>query len=245
MPAVVVHQGETSAQWTLKGILETLLAEPRSQLADSLCDKAVFHIVPCINPDGVVAGTYRRSKEGTDLNRIYCEAKLDRKAHPTIAALKLYIAALNAAAKESGGGAGVQLFCDFHGHSSDRGMMIYGFDKDEFGPRDTAGAAGFIGLCHRSVKAFNLGASCMAGATHYAAVGVGPATIACELDVPHAYTVESSLVGPKGAGQHFTEQGYVDMGSELVKAMSDYVELVSTGQNKALAAIGNATGLLA
>ena len=62
-----VHPGETNASWILHGIIEFLISKHASQLRDNL----VFKIVPMVNPDGVVAGNYRTSFIGKDLNRLY------------------------------------------------------------------------------------------------------------------------------------------------------------------------------
>ena len=40
-------------------------------VAVELRKRIVFHILPMINPDGVIAGNYRVCMSGNDLNRIY------------------------------------------------------------------------------------------------------------------------------------------------------------------------------
>lgn len=40
-------------------------------MAVELRKRIIFKIIPCINPDGVIAGNYRVSMSGNDLNRRY------------------------------------------------------------------------------------------------------------------------------------------------------------------------------
>jgi len=42
----------------------------------------VFKIVPILNPDGVIAGNYRTSMAGADLNRKFDEP--DIRLHPSV-----------------------------------------------------------------------------------------------------------------------------------------------------------------
>ena len=62
-----VHPGETNSSWVLHGMIDFLV----SREAHKLRDKLIFKIVPMINPDGVVAGNYRTSFIGKDLNRLF------------------------------------------------------------------------------------------------------------------------------------------------------------------------------
>ena len=47
----------------------------------------IFKVVPMINPDGVIAGNYRTSLSGVDLNRVYKTPI--RELYPTVFNLKL------------------------------------------------------------------------------------------------------------------------------------------------------------
>lgn len=44
--------------------------------------RIVFKVVPMLNPDGVIAGNYRTSMCGNDLNRKFDEP--DYRFHPTV-----------------------------------------------------------------------------------------------------------------------------------------------------------------
>lgn len=62
------HPGESMAEWWMEGALEKLLddADPVSR---RLREKATFHIVPNMNPDGTQRGHLRTNAAGINLNR--------------------------------------------------------------------------------------------------------------------------------------------------------------------------------
>lgn len=62
----------------LEGFINCLL--DNSTVAKRLLDATNFHIIPMINPDGVVAGNYRTSFSGRDLNRSFKE--INNYAYP-------------------------------------------------------------------------------------------------------------------------------------------------------------------
>jgi murein tripeptide amidase MpaA len=64
-----VHPGETNASWITHRIISYLLSN--SQIARGLRKRLIFHIVPMINPDGVVIGNHRCSILGRDINRSF------------------------------------------------------------------------------------------------------------------------------------------------------------------------------
>ena len=66
------HPGETMAEWWMEGALEKLLddADPVSR---RLRQKATFHVVPNMNPDGSKRGHLRTNAVGTNLNREWHE----------------------------------------------------------------------------------------------------------------------------------------------------------------------------
>jgi len=79
----------------------------------------VFYIVPMLNPDGVVAGNFRTSYSGKDLNRQF--NKLNKYVFPEITALHDLAVQL-----KQGHRSGFQFYLDFHAHSSKRGLFCYG-----------------------------------------------------------------------------------------------------------------------
>lgn len=71
------HPGESMAEWFIEGLLERLLNddEPTSR---ALLDKAVFYIVPNMNPDGSVRGHLRTNAAGVNLNREWAAPSLEK-----------------------------------------------------------------------------------------------------------------------------------------------------------------------
>ncbi|MDY6928606.1 MAG: M14-type cytosolic carboxypeptidase [Pseudomonadota bacterium] len=62
------HPGESMAQWCAEGIIARLLDE-QDGLSRALLEKAVFYIVPNMNPDGSARGHLRTNAVGANLNR--------------------------------------------------------------------------------------------------------------------------------------------------------------------------------
>jgi murein tripeptide amidase MpaA len=71
------HPGETMAEWWMEGALEKLLdgADPVSR---RLREKATFHVVPNMNPDGSRRGHLRTNAAGVNLNREWHAPSLER-----------------------------------------------------------------------------------------------------------------------------------------------------------------------
>lgn len=62
------HPGESQASWFMKGFLDRLL-DTDDPVSRTLLEKAVFYIVPFVNPDGAIMGNLRCTASGTNLNR--------------------------------------------------------------------------------------------------------------------------------------------------------------------------------
>ena len=62
------HPGESMAEWWMEGALERLV-NPHDPVARSLRQRATFHIVPNMNPDGSRRGHLRTNAAGVNLNR--------------------------------------------------------------------------------------------------------------------------------------------------------------------------------
>jgi len=84
-----VHPGETNSSFMMEGFLR-LITSPTNQMAVELRKRVIFKIVPCTNPDGVIAGNYRVSMSGNDLNRRYQSPH--PQLHPIVCAIKKMIA---------------------------------------------------------------------------------------------------------------------------------------------------------
>jgi murein tripeptide amidase MpaA len=71
------HPGESMAEWWMEGALEKLLdrADPISR---RLRQRATFHLVPNMNPDGTKRGHLRTNAAGVNLNREWHEPSAER-----------------------------------------------------------------------------------------------------------------------------------------------------------------------
>jgi murein tripeptide amidase MpaA len=98
------HAGETQGEWFMEGLLDRLLDE-HDALAAALLDRAVFYLVPNLNPDGSARGNFRTNGAGRDLNREW-------KA-PSVQASPEVLCVRDAMADT-----GVDLFLDAHGEES-------------------------------------------------------------------------------------------------------------------------------
>jgi len=71
------HPGESMAEWWMEGALERL-CDPADPVARRLRQKARFHIVPNMNPDGSRRGHLRTNYAGVNLNREWHAPTLER-----------------------------------------------------------------------------------------------------------------------------------------------------------------------
>ncbi len=71
------HPGETMAEWWMEGFIRRLL-DPADAVAQELLRRAIFHIVPNMNPDGSRRGHLRTNAAGTNLNREWQEPSMER-----------------------------------------------------------------------------------------------------------------------------------------------------------------------
>jgi murein tripeptide amidase MpaA len=71
------HPGETMAEWWMEGFLRRLL-DDTDPVARELLARAVFHVVPNMNPDGSRRGNLRTNAAGANLNREWQEPSLAR-----------------------------------------------------------------------------------------------------------------------------------------------------------------------
>ncbi len=70
------HPGEVMAEWWIEGLLGRLLDET-DPVARVLLEKAVFYIVPNMNPDGSRRGHLRTNAKGVNLNREWNKASIE------------------------------------------------------------------------------------------------------------------------------------------------------------------------
>ena len=83
--------------------------------AEKIREQFIIKIVPMLNPDGVINGSYRCSLSGSDLNREWKNPC--KNTHPQIYHLKRAIVE---------GEYKKLLFIDIHGHSKKKASFMYG-----------------------------------------------------------------------------------------------------------------------
>jgi murein tripeptide amidase MpaA len=95
------HPGETMAEWFVEGLLDRLLDEDDG-VARELLQKAVFYVVPNMNPDGSVRGHLRTNAAGVNLNREWQTPSLEKSPEVYLVRQKMLEV-------------GVDMFLDIHG----------------------------------------------------------------------------------------------------------------------------------
>lgn len=80
----------------------------------------MFKIVPMLNPDGVIAGNYRCSLAGVDLNRTF--KRTIKELFPTIYSTKQMMQRFSQDRE-------LVIYCDLHGHSRKQNVFVYGCDN--------------------------------------------------------------------------------------------------------------------
>lgn len=95
------HPGETMAEWFVEGFLNRLFDEADG-VARDLLNKAVFYIVPNMNPDGSARGHLRTNAIGVNLNREWQTPSMERSPEVALVINKMT-------------DVGVDMFLDIHG----------------------------------------------------------------------------------------------------------------------------------
>ena len=108
------HPGESMAEWWIEGALEKL-TDPADATAQALREKASFHIVPNMNPDGSRRGHLRTNAVGVNLNREWHAPSLERS--PEVYHMR---AAMDAS--------GVDFAMDVHGDEAIPANFLAGFE---------------------------------------------------------------------------------------------------------------------
>jgi hypothetical protein len=100
------HAGEDAGGFLVEGLIDYLLSEdPGAQQAR---EKFIFHVIPMMNPDGMVNGITRYNTAMEDLNNIWLN---DERAQPEVTGVKSWVDRWYAE------GNAIDLFIDVHNHS--------------------------------------------------------------------------------------------------------------------------------
>lgn len=108
------HPGETMAEWWMEGALEKLL-DDSDPVARRLRQRATFHIVPNMNPDGSKRGHLRTNAAGVNLNREWHDPMAQRS--PEV----LYV-------RDEMERTGVDFAMDVHGDEAIAANFLAGFE---------------------------------------------------------------------------------------------------------------------
>ena len=224
-----VHPGETNASWLLRGALAELLGN--SAAARFMRRHFTVRVVPCLNPDGVVNGSYRTNLAGVDLNRCW------KQPHPVLHAPVHATKQLLSAAAQA---VGVAAYVDFHGHSRKDGIFFYGCETPvpawttaPAHPHNAAGAStGWWGWTEQDLIALQRVLPSKLARDHphlfsyencsfRLAAGkssTARSVVSQQLGVPLAYTCEASFAG--AAGKHFHAVDYLAGGAQVVHGLA-------------------------
>ncbi|SDD07431.1 M14 family metallopeptidase [Paraburkholderia lycopersici] len=129
------HPGESMAEWFVEGLVKRLAGWgdwAGDPVARKLYDRAVFHIVPNMNPDGSVHGNLRTNAVGANLNREWMEP--DAQRSPEVLVVRDAIEQT-----------GVDLFFDIHGDETLPYVFVAGSEMlPGFTDQQRAGQKAFI-----------------------------------------------------------------------------------------------------
>ena len=108
------HPGETMAEWWMEGALERL-TDSDDAVTAALLEKATFHIVPNVNPDGSSRGHLRTNAVGVNLNREWAAPTPEKS--PEVLAVR-----------DAMDATGVVFAMDVHGDEAIPANFIAGFE---------------------------------------------------------------------------------------------------------------------
>ncbi|NVK25473.1 MAG: carboxypeptidase family protein [Gammaproteobacteria bacterium] len=95
------HPGESMAEWYVEGLLDRLF-DHDDATSRLLMDKAVFYVVPNMNPDGSARGHLRTNAAGANLNREWMTPTMENSPEVLFVREKMFET-------------GVDMFLDIHG----------------------------------------------------------------------------------------------------------------------------------
>ena len=169
----------------LKGLIDFLISSTFE--AKILRKNYIFFIIPMLNPDGIRYGNNRCSLLGVDLNRKW--VKPNCILHPTIYSTKALLKHVHQERE-------ILMFTDFHGHSSQLNVFMYGCSYD-YGEFDYLKKNSFIRICPLLLSQLN---PCFSYRDCSFSVEKAKSTTARivafkELNIQNSYTIEASYYG--------------------------------------------------
>jgi len=190
-----VHPGESNSSYIVEGFIRFLLSEdPKAKRLRKLF---IFHIIPMLNPDGVIYGNYRYSLLGTDLNRSWNNPS--KILNPTIFHAKELIRKLSEKSE-------ILAFCDLHGHSSSKDIFILGcqslLNEGDYYDKNKKIRL-FARVLSKICPSFSLLASKYSVEKNK--LSTGRVVIFKEFGILQSYTIETSCYGSDGV---FKDENY-------------------------------------
>eukprot|EP00055_Hartaetosiga_balthica_P016386 m.103392 g.103392 ORF g.103392 m.103392 type:complete len:1433 (+) comp9094_c0_seq2:74-4372(+) len=209
-----VHPGESNSSWMMKGFIDFVTADTPD--AHILRENFVFKIVPMMNPDGVIAGNYRCSLAGCDLNRTYKQTF--RELYPTVYAIKTMMHRL---ARDRP----IVAYCDLHGHSKKHNVFVYGCNNTTdpnrlLMERVFPTIMSLNGTGHFSLKSSKFSVSKSKEAT-------GRIVTWREHNLINAFTMEATFCGStmgKMKGRQFRCRDFENLGTIFFDSLLDYCD---------------------
>lgn len=217
--AARVHPGESNASFIMQGFLKFITGN--SQEAINLRKRLIFKVIPMTNPDGVIAGNYRTSLSGNDLNRQFLQP--NPKLHPTVDSIKKLCANIMTHARQSDPIAG---FIDIHGHSRKKSVFMYGphyplhnerYLKSKILPK----------ILDEKTQMFRF-YSCKFR-IEKSKLKTARVVLFKEFGIMNCFTLEASFHGfidSDRSTRELTTESLESMGSTLACSMNDYMDLV-------------------
>jgi cytosolic carboxypeptidase protein 2/3 len=172
--------------------------------AKQLREDFIFKVVPMLNPDGVINGSYRCSLSGYDLNRVWhCDNK--------ISSPEIYYTKKAIVESEN-----CILFIDLHAHSKKKGVFMYGCQNinNPFISRQIPY------LFWKEIPHFNY-YQCNFGMKS-GREGTSRLNVHRTLNLIYSYTMEYSFCGPVKEKYHFNAKHYREFGKGVCQTLKKY-----------------------
>lgn len=111
-----VHPGEPPGSFLCEGFLRAILNPKNERMVEKLLAVVEVHIVPMLNPDGVIIGNNRVNLGGVDMNRRWGEKVMEPNVTPEVHVLKEYMIRHKNQ---------ILMYLDLHGHTKGDGIFFY------------------------------------------------------------------------------------------------------------------------
>ena len=116
-----VHPGEPPGSFLCEGLLRAMFNPQNERIVEKLLAVVEIHVVPMLNPDGVIIGNSRINLGGVDMNRRWGASVLEPHVTPEVSTLKDYMSRYKNQ---------ILMFLDMHGHTKGEGIFFYACHPD-------------------------------------------------------------------------------------------------------------------